>query len=46
MTKLRLRNDRISGSIFRKLLELEIEERIFVSSSELREMSDWISWRD
>jgi hypothetical protein len=40
--QLRLTKERTSCRIFRKTVELEIEERIVGSSNGLREMSDWI----
>jgi hypothetical protein len=41
----RLKKERISGRIFRKTAQLEIEKRIIGSSAELRKVSDWASWR-
>jgi hypothetical protein len=43
--QLRLRKERISGRIFRKIVELEIRKRIVGSTTGLREVSDWRLWR-
>jgi hypothetical protein len=43
--QLRLRKERTSGRIFRRIVELEIEKRTVGSSTGLRKVNDWILWR-
>jgi hypothetical protein len=43
--QLSMRNERTSGRIFRKTVELEFEKQTAWSSTGLWEMSDWILWR-
>jgi hypothetical protein len=40
-----LREERTSGKIFMKTVELECEKQIARSSTRLQEMSDWTLWR-
>jgi hypothetical protein len=43
--QLLLKKERISGRIFRKTVELEIEKRIVGSLTGLREVGNWTMWR-